>query len=1002
MKMKKVLLGASFLALTLSIASCKNNKKDTEVRNDITPYGDLVLDSTVATALNNKYSINMKTYYNQLKYNGYSLVTSKIDEAFYNDEFVALKAVYNTDSLTGITNENIIKTLKVTRTKDNATEELYTLDADKYESIRQDLYEQINSTIARDLFGSSDYISVEKVVKNTKDYNDKMQQFIDNKSLEGITITKSDIEGSFKYPEQAGYFNPATSKVISFDKSFLDKFPATINSVILSEAKKLKCSKEIFAIADDEYITEKNDDGEDVTKKNSNYLFKDTAIETTYNNTYKTYGTYQAIIIQFNSGKEANDAINKLGYDIASDPEKAYLDLYKDYYDYKISDPSSITADSDIFTYEVAIGKNDLSDISNSISSLIKDTLEDGQYLSEARNINNKYVLAYRVNAVYDYHDAQGKQIDYKDLDDTAKAEVTAKIKENLVKANSAAYATTLFNKMLKDSELKIWDPYFEYKFEYNYTNKYSHIEEKANATDENIFTMGDFKYTVADFYKDATSKYGSTILSDYFSLTYVNEYYDEYVKEKLISEDLHKDNLSALEKAIKEFNSNKNSTYPSYIGESNYLLGAYGFDNKDDVMKYYYDAKQALSKYKDKNLFDEWAEEKEIDGETKYVISESVTEEGSILNNLLATGNKNYSKLFNINLDHFLINIDDDADGSPDDPAEFLAKNPSIKVEFENAVVELAQALYKEAIYKDEVTHKDYSSNTLYNTLAYIKTQYEEGKPLLSNPGKTWDDYKKFNFLLTVEQLASSGDINQTSVNNFVVPFKEYVEGIYATASKAKITKEYDNGIFYIYNPTTKEGQTISETTDVDMITIDTLCATSFGYHMLVLNSYDGPNTTKFTKSDDNTGFQENIQVVIRKYKDDNDKDVKVYINTDSYNDLTDQANLKQLFIYYVQKQNNDTSSLDSDIQSIMASLFNDVISTYTSTNFQGYLVLNTLQIKVNTTLAEKYSISQSIIDAKMVYYKNNITNYDSESFYNDWFTTLTWVRPDVITNNN
>ena len=100
-----------------------------------------------------------------------------------------------------------------------------------------------------------------------------------------------------------------------------------------------------------------------------------------------------------------------------------------------------------------------------------------------------------------------------------------------------------------------------------------------------------------------------------------------------------------------------------------------------------------------------------------------------------------------------------------------FVKDYENVSADFKTSVEKLAQAIYTEAAWLVE------KGNTTFEAFQYIVKQYNKGEALHSIEGANWDQYKTYNFLLTAEQLASSSDITQDSVSNFVVPFKEYVE---------------------------------------------------------------------------------------------------------------------------------------------------------------------------------------------------------------------------------
>jgi hypothetical protein len=132
--------------------------------------------------------------------------------------------------------------------------------------------------------------------------------------------------------------------------------------------------------------------------KNSYNLFTEAKYKSTYESSIMNYGTYKAVIIQFNSYKEAQNAISKVSASI-DNPDAFYLELYNSQYSYK----QATSLDDARFTYEVNEKINELSKISAGVSTLVTDTLnvenKEDSYLKEPRNINNKYVMAYVISA---------------------------------------------------------------------------------------------------------------------------------------------------------------------------------------------------------------------------------------------------------------------------------------------------------------------------------------------------------------------------------------------------------------------------------------------------------------------------------------------------------------------------------------------------------------------------------------------------------------------------
>ena len=1006
MKIKKILLVPGFIGLSaLALVSCSSKKT---THNNVTPYGALYdkLDNSVASLGENKLTLG--EYYNLLRNKGYSLVEENIKKAIYNDELKAINILYENDysSLSAEDKSFFENTYKFVIDEDD--EPLFTINDEKYNELRVKLFENVNKALATSIYGSSDPEAISKLTDD--EVYKKVETFCDNKALEGNNVSSSLLNRNTAYSKEgdAAYELRPGCKIIQFNQNVLNALKTDVNKTLLTQAENLSAMKALYKIASEEYIPSESD--EDSLTKNANYLYKDETFKDKYNSTYKTYGHYQIIAIQFNSRREADRYIENLGTDISVDDKalalEQYLDLYKNYYSYKTG--STISIDDDAFNFEVNEFGSELSEASDIVSSFAIEVLdEDGQYLTEARNINNKYVLAYRVQTEYLYHDKDDltKELSWTDLDDEIKDKLILEMKEKLLEENASSYVSKNYKNLIEDADIEIYDPIFENKFESANEDEYDLLTKKIKETDENIFTVNDISYSVVDFYKDASKKYAATIIPERFTLEYAYSFYDEYVENYYINEDSHDDNEDTLDSAIDTFKDGDNSTYPTYLGVENFLVGQYGYDNKDDILKYYFDAKAALNIYTSQNTFNEWIfQSVDGDGNDTYSIEVDAFK-GDILKNLYNIANTKYEDIFSLDVDHLLINIDDDGDGNPDDPDQFILKNQDSKEKFEQDVVALVKEIYQEAIY----INNNYEENTYHNVLKYIIDNYNKGAEILFEKEKgnyiSWDEFNTFNFLLTTEQLASSSDITEESVSNFVVPFQNYLKDLYKTCANTdednpdygitSVESEYTNGAFYIvkYNSEDKKvGEVLTEQDQADDITIDTLCKTVYGYHLLILNSYDGPDSLRYVKDTSNK-----VKVILRSYKDDDGNKIENYIDTDVYNANVKTASQTQFFVYYVQKVNSQESSLDSSISTIIGKMADEIINKYISTNFQNYLLLSKIEITFTDLDIDGYKIDDSVISAKINNYKNLVLDYDINSEYTSWVDgTLSWTRPD------
>ncbi|MBE6136978.1 MAG: hypothetical protein E7176_01095 [Erysipelotrichaceae bacterium] len=941
---KRILTLALVAILGVSIASCGSEK-----RNTVVPYGNLDLNATVATSEKN-ITLTNKELYTRFRAKGYDILTETIKSELYKNEVNALNNLIFSESYESLSDEDK-KVLAY-----NNDGETNSISEERYNELKELYCETLSSSLATSIFNSTDKYTIDTMTDEAK--TKAIKKYIDSQVRLNISIDEENIE----------YSDNNNDDIVEIN---LSKIPSEIiKPLILSEAEKYYAKKELYKIADEEYLNV----GTEEETKNNNYLFYEDNIAKTYASSYKTFGNYKAIIITFNSRREAMEAMEELGTDITSENVLAsYLSLYNSYY-YPYGTQTEEDVDtSKLFNYTISLKENMLDNISSSVNTLITETLEDGEFLIEPRNLNNKYVLAYRIETTYEYDEKE-----YDELDEAQKASMEQKIKNNLIDANGASYVNTAFDAAIKNSNIEIYDPLFETKFRNAYTDYYETISvDNQNIGKNLIAKINDAEFTVEDFYNKALSKYGAAVITNFFQQEYALKYLEDYIDAETIEA-----NEKTLSDAIKAFKKGEDTTYAKEVGVETYLLGAYGYADEASVLRYYYNAESCLSTYKSKVVFNEWATE-------DHQISDSAK---LVLERILAAGNPNYSDLFSINLDHVLINIDYNADGTPDDPDKFISEHPELKEEFEQEVASLMKALYKEAI------HSDYSDNTLYETLKYVANQFNKGATLRSDNSLTWDDFKtKFNFLLTVEQLASSGDITQDSVSSFVVPFADYVKEIY---KKVKLEgygiNDEDNEVGD--DDINKNGNFITPAYgllevegDVDQIKAETLCKTVYGYHLLIINSYDNsPKTLDFTKEkDDTNGYQSAIQVLL--YEDKDDSANNVYVTLDAYNSEASTASLNQLFIYYVQSKNGIESSLDAEISSLLSSLFTDAMTAYSSSNFQNMILLDELKIT-----SDNQTIS-TLVENERNHYANLVVDYDADSEFNAWIDPeMDWSRPD------
>lgn len=908
---KKLSMALLAAASVFTVASCSSDKRNTTV-----PMANLNTSDVIASIEGADMTVG--EYYSRLRTAGYTTFYNEVKKALFKTEFDKAQS------------ECVLTDDTVTETE-----------------------QKIFDYVANGLYGSKDQETIEALTAEEK--ATAIQKYIDANNNKGIVITTEQCE-AFTFVDGKIKFNNLPTAIIE----------SQLVTIAVEDAAKAK----LATIVDLEEI--EDEDGKLIT--NTNHI-SEKNIQNYYESSVMSNGTYNAIIIQFNNLTEARNAIAAakatLGEDITeANIAKFYAILYNAYYKHRTQLDVNNPFASEETKFLVNADEDQLTEISSSIKNFVVDTLEDGDALEQPFNLSNKYVMVYRHTTTYDlnvkYNVAdKTNKIEWAKLKETVGEtnynEVRQEVKDELIDNKVSTYSNTIITDRIKDTEIEIYDPLFELQFSKTYAD-YELIDTK-NFNNDLIFKLtyadNEYTYSVADFYEDQTATSGLNTIVDYLKLEYVTKYNDKFYDEDQI-----KEFEKAIDDAVEIFEKDENPSYPTSVGLETYLLSAYGYPTVAEAKKFTV-AKNTLSKYLSQTVFDEWANE-------DHTIN---TDNINILNNMLNTGNKYYqdNNLFSINIDHLLIYIDDNSDGNPDDPAEFVEKLAD-KEDFNKELLALSQAIYAEANCK-ELT----ASNDLMEILNYIVKAYTRNEKLYSNPNATWKDYKKYNFILKVESLSSSGNTTESNVDSYVKEFADYVRALYKKAVADDLAVKDDNPIFYF----TTSGNNAPAT-------MEDICATQFGYHMIIVNDYSEPEGTDISQTSDTYGYLSNFEVLLNeKDKDTEDDNIYVVIE-DVYNEKTNEVTLNQFFTYYVEKRMGATSTLNTNIQSLFNSIFGDSIALYTSSSFQTFLLVNDMDITMNDdALAARFTVFKN-------YLINTSKSYKTDDQFNSWYDgTLDWTRP-------
>lgn len=799
----------------------------------------------------------------------------------------------------------------------------------------------IDEEIATAVYGTNELTKLKLMKKDDLELSRK--KFVDKMAQQGLVLTEDEL-----------VFDEITKKTenVSFSKLSED----TINHYKYTQAKKVAGKKYIESVADKEYIEK-----EDGKNQKNQYYIDDKKIEARYENNYRKYNTATGIILRFNNAADANRAIALAtdGHGITKATVQAdYVKLYNNYYNYE---------DEDLIASQIGVNENTIFKTNSEVSQLTQfheevknlfvDKMEDGDGLLKPINIGDKYYLIYRQDVTF--LTGEKEDIPYtlltEKLGEEKVNEIKKELKADIIDEQAPNVSSTLYTEGLEDKDLKIYDPFIEN----NFAGSNLFYEYVSDFDNKYIFTTKDFKYTTQQFYSD--------LLNYNLDQSVVELVLNKFLyknKKSYLEENEEKDIINNLNTELKEFNKGNKNLNKAY-GETNYLFFQYGVTTKDEVI-----TKLCATQIKNDYLVDfvnnNWST-------TDHKINTEATKILEILRDSALEVIKD-KKIFNLNLDHILISVDNDQDGNPDNLLEFVdSLNAEELKKFEEAVQKLSKAIAKEVTTINRPNTKE--------KLDYIVNAFNNN--LNTCDGVSWSTYKTYHFTLKAEAL---GNIDQSSANNYVEEFKEYVENVFDTAvrNNLEIDKEKEkDGRLYFPDRLDEKGNVVSKV-DTNNFEVNDLCKTEFGYHMVSLNSYKKDNTTlrfKFTKENDTSNDYSNIKVILDE-KDKDNKDDDIYIITDIYNDNADKPSINQMLVYFVEKTNGEVTSINTSIKNSLSTLLDETITKFKSAGFQEFLLLKELG-EITSDNLEGFNYNRYL-----EYLKNTNENYDKESyFYNNWY---------------
>lgn len=599
------------------------------------------------------------------------------------------------------------------------------------------------------------------------------------------------------------------------------------------------------------------ENGEDILKDGEKvknpYYISDEKIENKHESLANENGTYKVIIVGYDTFAEAKAA---LGTTVITESNAAveFAKLYEAKYSFK--NPS----------YELT--SEDLSAYDQNLVTLI-GKMEDGDFL-----LNQQFgTMVYHI-----YLEATKPEVEA-DIENMTAGEKQTAIDEIIDGQLTSSFISNNVQALILESDVKIYDPLFDAFYAADNANHKKLLPSEWQDSYKNLVaTIEGTNITVADFYAELEKNLGVSTAMDYFTekLLLSSEYAD-----KLTDEDLKKV-TEQYNKVMEDFRNNAfaSNGFPSTLDEEIFKLAYFGYTTDEEINNYY--KSQKIWEY----LIDDRPE--------------------NFYESMVEFGKQYYEKYFDLSVKHVLLFVDFDGDGKSDDPEKFvkqLAEKGIAEKEFTDAIV-----LIMDTFVKEVNALVDANKATLVDALTYVQEQYYANANLVTDNTKSWEEIKKYNIGVTVEDL---GSVN--------------------TSNASKYVPEFGEGVQKLYNELNSKDALDEDYLAASVTNIDELIKTNYGYHILGVYDHGEIKNAKFvggegSDSNDKSGSYKEITVKI------NGENVTI----DAYSS-ENWASVNQIKIFDAQVNSEEgITDLPSNVKTFIGYFYSTVNTRYENQTYQ------------------------------------------------------------------
>ncbi|MBI9009137.1 MAG: hypothetical protein JEZ05_03825 [Tenericutes bacterium] len=428
-----------------------------------------------------------------------------------------------------------------------------------------------------------------------------------------------------------------------------------------------------------------------------------------------------------------------------------------------------------------------LAEANSSLSTFIYDSL--GTYSDFTTGENDLAYYTYEPVKYYSSSDtsyymilnlAKTEKADVEDFEGTEAdlvaligQEIYDEMEQEIIDLNlsSSSFTANRMAELRAENDFDIYDYYLGMDYSMTYSefeiNEEGHSTMIASYSDAEISADDLFSYAFninAPLYTIYAVQSKAVVAAHYEDIYCPDSEVCEYDVLENTSEVMleHKDAYLSLEE---QFNS---SYYASYYTFDEYLYLAYGVKTYEEMLFDYYVTSTLQP----------------------FVIYDAITENNhDLLNYLMELSQPYYDNYFSLNVEHILIYLDRDENGSPDDYAKFYESLDDATV-FDQKLADFELAIR---------TYLDDSDNTMASLVKEFKAAKRDNV--------TWGEFKVYGFYLLTESL---GELTYTdSVSTYETPFVDTLIDMYQ-----------------LYNLEANENE--------EFLLADSLTETSYGLHLI------------------------------------------------------------------------------------------------------------------------------------------------------------------------